>query len=171
MSDDQERLKLLALSAQIISAYVSINVVALQELSPLIEQVYQALKGAGAQPELVPTRPEPAVPIKKSVFPGYLICLEDGRKLKMLKRHLRAAYKMTPDEYRRRWGLSSDYPMVAPINAKHRSALAKHIGLGTKRSALSDEEAERAPPAKGRARSGSAKAPSSSQRRGRAAGG
>jgi predicted transcriptional regulator len=77
-------------------------------------------------------RPQPAVPIKKSVFPDYIICLEDGKKLKMLKRHLKTAYNLAPEEYRERWGLASDYPMVAPTYAKHRSNLAKKIGLGTK---------------------------------------
>ena len=86
-----------------------------------------------AAPE--PKRPEPAVPVKKSVFPDYIICLEDGRKLKMLKRHLQTAYNMTPQEYRARWGLPSDYPMVAPGYAESRSAIAKSIGLGKKRVA------------------------------------
>ena len=81
---------------------------------------------------VAPDRPKPAVPIKKSVFPDYVICLEDGKKLKMLKRHLKTAYNMLPSEYRERWGLASDYPMVAPNYARHRSALAKKIGLGTK---------------------------------------
>ncbi|MBN8095814.1 MucR family transcriptional regulator, partial [Vibrio vulnificus] len=79
-----------------------------------------------------PERPVPAVPIKKSITPEYLICLEDGKRLKMLKRHLQTAYNMTPDQYRERWGLPPDYPMVAPNYAKHRSSLAKKIGLGTK---------------------------------------
>ena len=171
MSEDQERSKLLALSAQIVSAHVSKNAVALQELSPLIEQVFQALRGAGAQPEPVSSRPEPAVPIKRSVFPEYLICLEDGKKLKMLKRHLKTSYDMSPDEYRKRWGLSPEYPMVAPNYAKHRSTLAKQIGLGTKRVVPVEAEAERAPPARGRAKGGSARqAPSPSRRRGRTAG-
>jgi predicted transcriptional regulator len=81
----------------------------------------------------VPERPTPAVPPKKSVFPDYIVCLEDGKKLKMLKRHLKTSYNMTPEEYRERWGLGSDYPMVAPNYAKHRSNLAKEIGLGTTR--------------------------------------
>ena len=82
--------------------------------------------------ELPPGRPKPAVAVKKSVFPDYIVCLEDGKKLKMLKRHLKTAYNMSPEEYRERWGLPSDYPMVAPNYAKHRSNLAKKIGLGTK---------------------------------------
>ena len=81
---------------------------------------------------LAPERPRPAVAIKKSVFPDYIVCLEDGKKLKMLKRHLKTAYNLTPEEYRKRWGLPTDYPMVAPNYAKHRSNLAKKIGLGTK---------------------------------------
>ena len=81
---------------------------------------------------MTPERPRPAVAIKKSISPDYIVCLEDGKKLKMLKRHLKTAYNMTPDEYRKRWGLPADYPMVAPNYAKHRSNLAKKIGLGTK---------------------------------------
>ena len=81
---------------------------------------------------MAPERQKPAVPVKKSIFPDYIVCLEDGKKLKMLKRHLKTAYNMSPEEYRKRWGLPSDYPMVAPNYAKHRSILAKEIGLGTK---------------------------------------
>ena len=105
MTDDQDRPRLLGFAAQIVSAHVSKNAVAAQELPPLIEKVYEALRNAGAEPAVEPARPEPAAPIKKSVFPDYLICLEDGKKLKMLKRHLRTAYNMSPEEYRKRWGL------------------------------------------------------------------
>ena len=80
----------------------------------------------------MPDRPQPAVPVKKSVFPDHIVCLEDGKKLKMLKRHLKTAYDMSPEQYRERWGLPPEYPMVAPNYARHRSSLAKKIGLGTK---------------------------------------
>lgn len=141
MPEDQDRPRLLGYAAQIVSAHVSKNAVPAQELSTLIEKVYEALRTAGAENPAAPPaeRPEPAVPIRRSVFADYLICLEDGKKLKMLKRHLKTAYNMTPDAYRRRWGLPADYPMVAPNYAKHRSALARQIGLGTRRSASAEE--------------------------------
>ena len=97
----------------------------------MIQEVFKTLSGVGKEPAQ-PDRPQPAVPIKKSVFPDHIICLEDGKKLKMLKRHLKTAYNLTPEQYRERWGLASDYPMVAPNYARHRSSLAKKIGLGTK---------------------------------------
>jgi predicted transcriptional regulator len=123
------------LTAQIVSAHVAHNNVAQTDLPALIAQVYGALTGLGqaAEPE-APSRPEPAVSIRKSVTSEYLICLEDGKKLKMLKRHLSSAYDMTPDQYRERWGLPADYPMVAPAYAQQRSTLAKSIGLGTRRA-------------------------------------
>jgi predicted transcriptional regulator len=121
---------LLALTARIVSAHVANNATSAGMLPSLIQSVYAALAGAGS-PEQV-QRQEPAVPIKRSVHPDYIVCLEDGKKLKMLKRHLKTAYDMTPDEYRERWGLGPDYPMVAPNYAKHRSVLAKRIGLGTR---------------------------------------
>jgi Predicted transcriptional regulator len=123
---------LLALTSEIVSAHVANNTVAATDLPDLIRNVYGALSGSHEVAEPEPVRPDPAVPIKKSITPDFLICLEDGKKLKMLKRHLSTAYDMTPDEYRERWGLPSDYPMVAPNYAKQRSALAKEIGLGTK---------------------------------------
>jgi predicted transcriptional regulator len=141
MTDDQDRSRLLGYAAQIVSAHVSKNAVSAQELSPLIERVYEALRNAGSE-TIESERPDPAAPIKRSVFPEYLICLEDGKKLKMLKRHLKTAYNLTPDEYRRRWNLPVDYPMVAPAYAKQRSALAKQIGLGSRREAGAAEEAE-----------------------------
>ena len=98
----------------------------------MIREVYETLSMVGAPAEATAERPDPAVPIKKSVTPDYVICLEDGKKLKMLKRHLRTAYDMSPDEYRQRWELPGDYPMVAPNYAKQRSELAKKIGLGRK---------------------------------------
>ncbi|MGO1080976.1 MucR family transcriptional regulator [Inquilinus sp. CA228] len=121
-------------TVQIVAAHVSHNSVAPNDLPALIEQVYGALTGLGKPSTPVQTRPEPAVPIRKSVTPDYIVCLEDGKKLKMLKRHLQAAYNMSPDEYRERWGLAADYPMVAPNYAKQRSTLAKSIGLGTRRA-------------------------------------
>ncbi len=115
--------------SKIVSAYVSNNSLSSGELSQLITTVHEALQKPH---QATSSPPEPAVPIKKSVTPDYVICLEDGRKLKMLKRHLRNAYNMSPDQYRIKWGLSSDYPMVAPEYAARRSELAKKIGLGRK---------------------------------------
>ncbi len=114
---------------KIVSAYVSNNSLPLGELPDLITTIHEALQNPD---QVASSPPEPAVPIKRSIRPEYVICLEDGKKLKMLKRHLRTAYDMTPDEYRRKWGLSSDYPMVAPKYAAKRSELAKKIGLGRK---------------------------------------
>jgi len=121
----------LGLTAQIVSAHVANNAVSPDALPSLIQQVYKTLAGVGKEPAQ-PERPQPAVPVKKSVFHDHLVCLEDGRKLKMLKRHLKTVYNMTPDQYRERWGLGRDYPMVAPDYAKHRSSLAKKIGLGAR---------------------------------------
>jgi predicted transcriptional regulator len=121
----------LGLTAQIVSAHVSNNPVSTEVLPTLIQDVYRTLASVGREPAQ-PERPQPAVPVKKSVLPDYIICLEDGKKLKMLKRHLKTAYKMTPEQYRERWQLPPDYPMVAPSYARHRSSLAKKIGLGTK---------------------------------------
>ncbi len=128
---DLEATELLTLTAQIVSAHVSSNSVGADALPDLIIDVYRAMAGLGAEPAAPAERPQPAVPIKKSIFPDFIVCLEDGKKLKMLKRHLMSAYNMTPDQYRERWGLGSDYPMVAPNYAQHRSSLAKKIGLGT----------------------------------------
>jgi predicted transcriptional regulator len=124
--------ELLTLTTEIVAAHVSNNTVAVPDLSQLIEQVYRTLASVGGLAEASPERPQPAVPVKKSVTPDYIVCLEDGKKLKMLKRHLKTAYNMTPEEYRERWDLASDYPMVAPNYAKQRSRLAKQIGLGTR---------------------------------------
>jgi predicted transcriptional regulator len=122
-----------ALTTQIVAAYLAKNSLPLSELPNLIQQVHSALSGVGTTPVVqTAERPEPAVPVKKSVTPDYIICLEDGKKLKMLKRHLKTAFNMTPEQYRERWGLAADYPMVAPNYADQRSALAKQIGLGTK---------------------------------------
>lgn len=121
----------LELTAQIVSAHVSNNSVAPDALPGLIQEVYRTLAGVGKE-IVLPDKPQPAVPIRKSVFPDHIVCLEDGKKLKMLKRHLKTSYDLTPEQYREKWQLPPDYPMVAPNYAKHRSSLAKKIGLGTK---------------------------------------
>jgi predicted transcriptional regulator len=122
----------LSLTTEIVAAHVSNNTVTISDLPALIEQVYRTLSNVGVEPVPQSEKPQPAVPIKKSVTPDYIVCLEDGKKLKMLKRHLKTAYDMSPEEYRDRWGLPADYPMVAPNYAKQRSRLAKQIGLGTR---------------------------------------
>lgn len=132
MSSQTPQNELLSLTTQMVSAYVSNNNVALPDLPSLIGEVYKTLSGVGTETQPVAERPQPAVPIKRSVTPDYIVCLEDGKELKMLKRHLKTAFDMTPDDYRERWGLPKDYPMVAPNYAKQRSRLAKQIGLGTK---------------------------------------
>lgn len=140
--------KFVELSASVVGAYVSHNALSASDLPKLIAQVHQALIALGgpapaeAAPEL-----KPAVPVKKSITPDYLICLEDGKKFKSLKRHLRTEHDMSPDEYRSRWGLPPDYPMVAPSYSAARSALAKSIGLGRKPAAA---------PARARARKSAA---------------
>ena len=122
----------LELAAQIVSAHVSNNTVEAHALPSLIQEVYKALSNlkGGVSETAVAEKPVPAVHPKKSVFADYIVCLEDGKKLKMLKRHLQSSYNMTPDQYRERWGLPRDYPMVAPSYAERRSDLAKKIGLG-----------------------------------------
>ena len=132
MADKAEVSDLLVLTTEIVSSYVANNSVPTDELPALMRQVYSALISIGQPSADAGERPQPAVPVKKSIFPDYVVCLEDGRKLKMLKRHLKTAYNMTPEEYRERWGLPADYPMVAPNYARQRSSLAKKIGLGTK---------------------------------------
>jgi predicted transcriptional regulator len=122
---------LLVLTAQIVAAHVANNSVPLGDLPGLIHQVHQALRGVGT-PAPMTARPQPAVAVKKSVMPDYIVCLEDGKRLKMLKRHLKTAYNLTPEQYRERWELPPDYPMVAPNYAKQRSQLARDLGLGTK---------------------------------------
>jgi len=131
MSEQSNPSDLLALTTEIVAAHVGNNTVAVNDLPQLIQEVFKTLATVGNAP-VSGDRPQPAVPVKKSVNPDYIVCLEDGKKLKMLKRHLKTAYNTTPEEYRERWGLPADYPMVAPNYAKHRSALAKKIGLGTK---------------------------------------
>lgn len=125
---------LLAHTTDIVSAYLASNKVDAADIQALIERTYKTLSGIGASSSgHLGERPQPAVPIKKSVTPDYIVCLEDGKKLKMLKRHLKSAYNLTPEAYRERWGLPSDYPMVAPNYATKRSTLAKSSGLGKTR--------------------------------------
>lgn len=131
-TDKQSMKELLEYTTEIVAAHVSNNTVPVSDLSDLIHQVYRTLASVESTTSTAQERPEPAVPIKKSVTNDYIICLEDGKKLKMLKRHLKTAYNMTPEEYRERWGLPPDYPMVAPSYAQQRSNLAKKIGLGTR---------------------------------------
>ena len=131
MSDQKEQCDFLGLTAQIVSAHIANHAVATESLPALIQEVYKTLTNIGRE-NIVVDRPQPAVSVKKSIFPDYLVCLEDGKKLKMLKRHLLTAYGLSPEQYRERWGLAADYPMVAPNYARHRSSLAKKIGLGTK---------------------------------------
>jgi len=126
-----ESAEILELTTEIVASYVSNNTVAPVDLAGVIQDIYKTLSGLGTM-AATPDRPKPALPIKKSITPDFIICLEDGKQLKMLKRHLKTAYNMSPEEYRERWGLPADYPMVAPNYAKHRSTLAKKIGLGTK---------------------------------------
>ena len=135
---------LLDLTARIVSAHVANNTVDVGSLSDLITTVYRSLSSAGAVAEPVAAQ-SPAVPIKKSVFSDYIVCLEDGKKLKMLKRHLKTSYNMTPDDYRAKWGLPGDYPMVAPSYAAKRSALAKSIGLGRKPAVAKEPVVQRSP--------------------------
>jgi predicted transcriptional regulator len=131
MAEQPAAANVLGLTAQIVAAHVSNNSVPQDALPSLIQEVYRTLAGVGKEPPQS-DRPQPAVPVKKSVFADHIVCLEDGKKLKMLKRHLKTAYNMTPEQYRERWGLQPDYPMVSPNYAKHRSSLAKKSGLGTK---------------------------------------
>lgn len=132
MAEEQDYDTLLTLTADIVAAHVSNNSVAVNDLPNLINNVHGALTGLSGRstPE---AKQEPKVPIRSSIKPDYIVCLEDGKRLKMLKRHLMTHYQMTPDQYRQKWGLNSDYPMVAPNYAEQRRTLAKAIGLGTKR--------------------------------------
>ena len=134
---------LLTLTADIVAAHVSNNSVAVSDLPNLIENVHGALRGISGKAAAPEEKLEPKVPIRSSVKPDYIVCLEDGKKLKMLKRHLMTHYQMTPDQYRQKWGLSSDYPMVAPNYAEQRRTLAKSIGLGTRRKKGSKPAAKR----------------------------
>lgn len=124
---------LITFTADIVAAHVSNNDVAVTDLPELIASVYAALANLGEAPRELESKPQPAVPVRSSIKPDYIVCLEDGKKLKMLKRYLRTNYNMSPEEYRARWGLHADYPMVAPNYAETRRDLAKKIGLGRKR--------------------------------------
>ena len=125
---------LITLTSDIVAAHVSNNSVAVSDLPALIQNVHMALAGLDS-PAIIPeTRQEPAVSVRSSIKPDYIVCLEDGKKLKMLKRHLMTHYQMTPEDYRAKWNLPADYPMVAPNYAEQRRSLAKKIGLGTSRS-------------------------------------
>jgi predicted transcriptional regulator len=134
MSEEIGQNDLLALTADIVSSHVANNTVAVNDLPQLIQNVYESLSGLTGSAGAPEAKQEPAVSIRQSVKPDYIVCLEDGKKLKMLKRHLHTAYGMTPDDYRRKWGLPADYPMVAPNYAESRRELAKKIGLGTSKA-------------------------------------
>jgi predicted transcriptional regulator len=134
MSDSPATSNFIALTAGIVSAYVSNNTVPATEIPALIHQVHTALARVGGGSSDVPAEPlKPAVSVKKSITPEHIVCLEDGKKFKSLKRHLRTQYNMTPEQYREKWGLGADYPMVAPNYAAARSQLAKQMGLGQQR--------------------------------------
>jgi len=150
MSSEEHNKTLLELTVQIVSAHVGKNTVAPASLPGLIEQVYSALKTAGQEPVAAAAvgKQQPFVPPKRSIFPDHIICLEDGRKLKTLKRHLRSTFGLSPEQYREKWGLPPDYPMVAPNYSERRSRLAKQLGLGRKPGGeeIADIEVEAAPP-------------------------
>lgn len=134
MTGTMEKDSLIELTAEIVAAYVSSNTVASTDLRGLIRDIHAALhRTATGKADPVAEPLKPAVPVRKSVMPDYIVCLEDGQKFKSLKRHLRTHYDLTPEQYRAKWGLPADYPMVAPNYAKARSALAKQMGLGQKR--------------------------------------
>lgn len=142
MSEDKN--ELLAMTTEIVSAHLSNLSSPVENISSVIKEVYETLKNIDSAPA-ESEKLTPAVPVRKSVFPDYIICLEDGKKLKMLKRHLMSAYNMTPEDYRARWNLPADYPMVAPAYAEKRSNLAREIGLGRKISSHEQEEENPAP--------------------------
>ena len=133
MSEKIDTNELLALTTDIVASHVSNNEVPVADLPNLIQQVFGALAQLGGAAPAAQEKLNPAVPVKKSITPDYIICLEDGKKLKMLKRHIKTRYNLSPEEYREKWGLGADYPMVAPNYATQRSELAKKIGLGKKR--------------------------------------
>ncbi len=135
MADNSSSSRFIELTADIVSAYVSNNSVPASDIPNLINQVHLALlRVSGGQIETRPEPLKPAISVKRSVMPDYIVCLEDGKRFKSLKRHLRTQYKMTPEQYREKWGLPADYPMVAPNYAAARSQLAKQMGLGQQRS-------------------------------------
>jgi predicted transcriptional regulator len=135
MADNSSSSRFIELTADIVSAYVSNNTVPASDIPSLISQVHLTLlRVSGGQIETRPDPLKPAISVKRSIMPDYIVCLEDGKKFKSLKRHLRTQYSMTPDQYREKWGLAADYPMVAPNYAAARSQLAKQMGLGQQRS-------------------------------------
>jgi predicted transcriptional regulator len=126
-----DKADVIEMTAEIVAAYVENNTISTSDLPGLIQSVHRALSGISTGTETVEVAPkEPAVPVRRSITPDHLVCLEDGRKFKSLKRHLRTKYNMSPEDYRAKWGLAKDYPMVAPNYAKARSELAKQMGLG-----------------------------------------
>jgi predicted transcriptional regulator len=136
MADDNDGQELLSRTTEIVASFVGNNTVAIGDLPAVIASVFRALRSVGqGEPEKPAEAPVPAVPIKKSIGTDFLVCLEDGKKVKMLKRYLASRYNLTPQEYRQRWGLTKDYPMVAPAYAARRSEMAKQIGLGRKPAA------------------------------------
>ncbi|MFW2854028.1 MucR family transcriptional regulator [Sphingomonas sp. TX0543] len=147
---------LITLTADIVAAHVTNNSVAVSDLPSLIRNVHEALSGLGKTDAPAETRQEPAVSVRASIKPDYIVCLEDGKKLKMLKRHLMTHYQMTPADYRTKWNLPADYPMVAPNYAEQRRTLAKSIGLGRKpRTASAPAKATKGAPARrGRPKAG-----------------
>ena len=153
MSEQQDTPNYIELAAEIVSAFVANNSVPATELPALIGNVHDALNkiAGGTAPKVEEAKQTPAVSVKKSVQPDYIVCLEDGKRFKSLKRHLRTVYDLTPDQYRAKWGLAHDYPMVAPNYAAARSELAKSMGLGARRRKTPEPEpAQPAAPAKGR---------------------
>jgi len=142
MSEHQTTPTTIELAAEIVSAFVSNNPVPAAQLPALISNIHNALTkvaSGSVQPPVAEEPKAPAVPIKRSVQPDYIVCLEDGKRFKSLKRHLRTVYDLTPDQYRAKWGLSADYPMVAPNYAAARSEMAKSMGLGARRRAAADD--------------------------------
>ncbi len=134
LADANDSLNIISMVSDIVSSYVSNHEVKQENVPSFIQQIYQSLTRLNSQQSFrFAPRSEPAVPIAQSIQPDYIVCLEDGLKLKMLKRHLKTSYNMSPDQYRERWNLPSNYPMVAPNYAKRRSTIAKGIGLGTRR--------------------------------------
>ncbi len=132
MTDGKDnKTDIMGFTADIVASHVSNNAVPLSELPDLITKVYNSLSVLSGKAIEAEKQPQPAVSVKKSITPDFIICLEDGKKLKMLKRHIKTAYNLSPEEYRAKWGLPSDYPMVAPSYAQQRRKLAKEIGLGT----------------------------------------
>ncbi|MGP9821440.1 MucR family transcriptional regulator [Salinarimonas sp. NSM] len=134
MSEDTTTVDHVAVTAAVVASYVANNSLPAQDLPGLIAQVHSAVAGLGRPKEVARAEPlQPAVPVRRSVMPDFIVCLEDGKKFKSLKRHLRTRYGLTPEQYREKWGLPNDYPMVAPNYARARSDLAKEMGLGQQR--------------------------------------